>query len=200
MIKNVIFDLGNVILDFQPKIYVESKIDEEKVEKIYKCVFQSDEWPMLDRGTICEEDAKRNIINRNTESEELINKVFENWYDILTPIESSVDTLKKLKQKGYKIYYLSNFHLAAFEYINNKYDLFKLFEGGVVSYKEKLLKPEKEIYEKILYRYSLEPGETLFIDDMEQNIEAAIKLGLKGIVLKEPRKLEDELQKFDINI
>ncbi|NRT73860.1 HAD family hydrolase [Clostridium beijerinckii] len=200
MIKNIIFDLGNVILDFQPKIYVRSKIDEEKVEEIYKCIFQSDEWPMLDRGTICEEDAKRNIINRNTESEELINKVFENWYDILTPIESSVDTLKKLKQKGYKIYYLSNFHLAAFEYINNKYDLFKLFEGGVVSYKEKLLKPEKEIYEKILYRYSLEPGETLFIDDMEQNIEAAIKLGLKGIVLKEPRKLEDELQKFDINI
>lgn len=200
MIKNIIFDLGNVILDFQPKIYVRSKIDEEKVEEIYKCIFQSDEWPMLDRGTICEEDAKRNIINRNTGSEELINKVFENWYDILTPIESSVDTLKKLKQKGYKIYYLSNFHLAAFEYINNKYDLFKLFEGGVVSYKEKLLKPEKEIYEKILYRYSLEPGETLFIDDMEQNIEAAIKLGLKGIVLKEPRKLEDELQKFDINI
>ncbi|NSA87372.1 HAD superfamily hydrolase (TIGR01509 family) [Clostridium beijerinckii] len=70
----------------------------------------------------------------------------------------------------------------------------------MVSYKEKLLKPEKEIYEKILYRYSLEPGETLFIDDMEQNIEAAIKFGLKGIVLKEPRKLEDELQKFDINI
>lgn len=200
MIKNIIFDLGNVILDFQPKIYVRSKIDEEKVEEIYKCIFQSDEWPMLDRGTICEEDAKGNIINRNTESEELINKVFENWYDILTPIESSVNTLKKLKQKGYKIYYLSNFHLAAFEYINNKYDLFKLFEGGVVSYKEKLLKPEKEIYEKILYRYSLEPGETLFIDDMEQNIEAAIKLGLKGIVLKEPRKLEDELQKFDINI
>ncbi|NOW06184.1 HAD family hydrolase [Clostridium beijerinckii] len=200
MIKNIIFDLGNVILDFQPKIYVKSKIDEEKVEEIYKCIFQSDEWPMLDRGTICEEDAKRNIINRNTESEELINKVFKNWYDMLIPIESSVDTLKKLKQKGYKIYYLSNFHLAAFEYINNKYDLLKLFEGGVVSYKEKLLKPEKEIYEKILYRYSLEPGETLFIDDMEQNIEAAIKLGLKGIVLKEPMKLEDELQKFDINI
>lgn len=102
MIKNIIFDLGNVILDFQPKIYVKSKIDEEKVEEIYKCIFQSDEWPMLDRGTICEEDAKRNIINRNTESEELINKVFENWYDILTPIEGSVDTLKKLKQKGYK--------------------------------------------------------------------------------------------------
>ncbi|NSA87373.1 FMN phosphatase YigB (HAD superfamily) [Clostridium beijerinckii] len=94
MIKNIIFDLGNVILDFQPKIYVKSKIDEEKVEEIYKCIFQSDEWPMLDRGTICEEDAKRNIINRNTESEELINKVFENWYDILTPIEGSVDTLK----------------------------------------------------------------------------------------------------------
>ena len=200
MIKNIIFDIGNVLLDFNPKVYVKSKISEEKVEEIYKCIFQSDEWPMLDRGTISEKDAKINIINRNIENEKLINLVFENWYDILMPIESSVDVLKKLKQSGYKVYYLSNFHLAAFEYVTKKHDFFECFDGGVVSYKEKLLKPEKEIYEIIIDRYNLKPCQTVFIDDMKENVKAAIKSGLKGIILKNPKDLKDELEKFNVNI
>jgi len=200
MIKNIIFDLGNVLLEFNPEVYVKSKISEEKVEEIYKCIFKSDEWPMLDRGTISEEEAKMNIINRNVENEELINLVFENWYDILIPIESSVNMLKRLKQNGYKIYYLSNFHLAAFEHVTKKHDFFENFDGGVVSYKEKFLKPEKEIYEMIIDRYDLEPCETIFIDDMKENVDAAVKSGLKGIILKNPKDIKDELKEFDVNI
>ena len=200
MIKNIIFDIGNVLLDFNPKVYVKSKITEEKVEEIYKCIFQSDEWPMLDRGTISEEEAKINIINRNIENEELINLVFENWYDILIPIKSSVEVLKQLKQNGYKVYYLSNFHLAAFEYVVKKHDFFEIFDGGVVSYKENLLKPEKEIYEKIVDRYHLEPSQTVFIDDMKENVKAAMKSGLKGILLNNPEKLKAELEEFNVNI
>lgn len=199
MIENIIFDLGNVLLNFDPKGYVKSKITEEKVEEIYKDIFQSDEWPMLDRGTISEYDAKINIINRNIENEQLINIVFENWYDILTPIESSVDVLKGLKQKGYNVYYLSNFHLAAFEHITKKYDFFECFDGGVVSYKENLLKPEKEIYEKIIDKYNLQPNQTLFIDDMKENVNAAIKSGLKGILLENPKDLRMKLEEFNIN-
>ena len=181
-------------------MYVKSKITEEKVEEIYKCIFQSDEWPMLDRGTISEEQAKTNIINRNIENQELINLVFENWYDILIPIESSVEVLKKLKQNGYKVYYLSNFHLAAFEYVTKKHDFFRIFDGGVVSYKEKLLKPEKEIYEKIVDKYDLEPSQTVFIDDMKENVKAAIRSGLKVILLKNPKDLKIELEKLNVNI
>lgn len=200
MIKNIIFDLGNVLLNFDPKEYVKSKITEEKVEEIYKDIFQSDEWPMLDRGTISEEDAKINIISRNIENKKLINIVFENWYDILTPIESSIDVLKGLKQMGYNVYYLSNFHLAAFECITKKYDFFECFDGGVVSYKEKLLKPEKEIYEKIIDKYNLQPNQTLFIDDMKENVNAAMKSGLKGILLENPKDLRMKLEEFNINI
>ncbi|EKQ51013.1 MULTISPECIES: HAD family phosphatase [unclassified Clostridium] len=200
MIKNVIFDLGNVILEFDPKTYVKAKIGEEKLEEIYECVFKSKEWPMLDRGVISEESAITEIINRNTKNEKLIKLIFENWYDMLTPIDSSVNMLRRLKENGYKIFYLSNFHLAAFEYINNKYNLFELFDGGVVSYKEKLLKPEKEIYEKIITKYDLEPNSTIFIDDMKENIEGAINFGLKGIVLEDPKDLEIELRKYHIKI
>ena len=198
MIKNIIFDLGNVMIDFSPKEYVESKIGKRKAEEIYKCIFQSEEWPMLDRGTIDEENAKKNIINRNIENEDLINKVFKNWYEILIPIESSVSVLKRLKENGYNIYYLSNFHLAAFEYINKKYDLFQLFDGGVFSFKEKLLKPEREIYEKIINKYSLEKSATLFIDDVGVNVDAAKQLGLEGIVLRNPASLTTELEKHNI--
>jgi glucose-1-phosphatase len=200
MIKNVIFDIGNVLLDFDPKSYVSSKVFEEKSDEIYKSIFKSQEWPMLDRGTITEAQAKINIINRKIENEKLINLVFENWYDILSPIETSVEILKDLKEKGYKVYYLSNFHLAAFEYVTKKHKFFECFDGGVVSYKEKLLKPEKEIYEKIISIYDLSPEETIFIDDMKENVEVAMKLGLKGIILKEPKELKREMRKFNINI
>ncbi|WP_160690479.1 HAD family phosphatase [Clostridium sp. C2-6-12] len=200
MIKNVIFDIGNVLLDFEPKEYVKSKVVEEKVEEVYESIFKSEEWPMLDRGTITEEEAKNNIISRKVENTEFINSVFENWYDILTPIESNVEILKRLNEEGYKVFYLSNFHLAAFEYVTKKHDFFGLFHGGVVSYKEKLLKPEKEIYEKILCEYNLEPKETVFIDDMEVNVQAAINNGMKGIVLKDPIELKGELEKLDIKI
>ena len=200
MIKNVIFDIGNVLLDFSPIPYVESKIIKEKAEEVYNSIFKSEEWPMLDRGTITEEQAKLNIINRKVENEELINLVFQNWYDILTPIESSIEILKKLKEKGYQIYYLSNFHLAAFEYVTKKHKFFESFDGGVVSYKEKLLKPENAIYEKIIDTYNLDPQETVFIDDTKENVEAAIKLGLKGIILTDTNELKKELEKIDINI
>lgn len=200
MIKNVIFDLGNVLLNFEPKEHVKSKIIEEKFEEIYESIFKSEEWPMLDRGSISEEEAKANIINRKIENKDLVNSVFENWYDILTPIESSVEILKKLRENGYKVFYLSNFHLAAFEYVTKKYDFFELFGGGVVSYKEKLLKPEKEIYEKIISEYSLEAKETVFIDDMKVNVEAAVKCGMKGIVLKNPVELRSELEKLNVRI
>lgn len=200
MIKNIIFDIGNVLLDFNPEVYVKSKVTEEKVEEIYKCIFQSDEWAMLDRGIITEEEAKSNIINRNIQNEEFINLVFENWYDILIPIESSVDVLKKLKQNGYKVYYLSNFHLAAFEHVTTKYNFFRCFDGGVVSYEEKLLKPQKEIYEKIIDKYNLELSKTVFIDDTKENVEAARRSGLKGIVLNNTKDLIIELREFNVSI
>jgi putative hydrolase of the HAD superfamily len=200
MIKNVVFDIGNVLLNFEPKEYVRSKVIEEKVEEIYESIFKSEEWPMLDRGTITEAAAKENIIKRKIENEEFINAVFQDWYAILSPIESSVDILKKLKENGYKLFYLSNFHLAAFEYVTKNHDFFELFYGGIVSYKEKLLKPEKEIYDKILDTYKLEPSETIFIDDTEENVTAARKHGIHGIVLKDPKDLKALLNEFQVKV
>ena len=200
MYKNVIFDLGNVLLDFNPKGYLKSKVSEEKLDEVFKAIFNSEEWVMLDRGTITEKEAINNIINRNSNYKDEINLAFDNWYDLLKPIEDTVEILSSLKEHGYKIYYLSNFHELAFGEVTRKNNFFKLFDGGVVSYEEKLIKPEEDIYKLILDRYKLNPSETIFVDDMEANVEGANKLGIKTILFKSPKELRDELNNFIIEI
>lgn len=201
MYKNIIFDIGNVLLSFNPIEYLSSKIKQpEKVLEVHKELFQSTEWIMLDRGTITEEEAKNAIISRSIDNGDLIKLSFEDWYDILTPIEATVEVLKLLKNSNYRVYFLSNFHLLAFDYILEKYDFFKLFDGGIVSYKEKLIKPEEAIYRRLIEKYDLNPEESIFIDDVEENVEGAKNLGINTILLKDPNLLKEHLKAYNIHL
>ncbi|MGN0025550.1 MAG: HAD family hydrolase [Clostridium sp.] len=200
MYKNIVFDLGNVLLDFNPRDYLKSKISGDKLEDVFKAVFTSEEWIMLDRGTITEKEAINNIISRNSTYINEINLAFESWYDILKPIEESINILMSLKKNGYKIYYLSNFHQLAFAEVTKKNSFFELFDGGVVSYEEKLIKPEEDIYKLVLDRYKLNPSETIFIDDTKVNVDAANSIGIKGILFKDSEKLREELNSLEVKI
>lgn len=200
MYKNIIFDLGNVLLDFNPRDYLKNKISDDKLEDVFKAVFTSEEWIMLDRGTITEKEAINNIISRNITYIKEINLAFESWYDILKPIEESINILMSLKKNGYKIYYLSNFHQLAFAEVTKKNSFFELFDGGVVSYEEKLIKPEEDIYKLVLDRYKLNPSETIFIDDTKVNVDAANSIGIKGILFKDSEKLREELNSLEVKI
>jgi putative hydrolase of the HAD superfamily len=194
MYKNIIFDIGNVLLNFKPEEYLKTKIREaDRVSEIHKEIFQSEEWLMLDRGTLTEEEAKSILIRNSSRNGHLIELAFENWYELLTPIEDSVEVLKELKGAGYKVYFLSNFHLLAFEYITNKFDFFNMFDGGIVSYREKLLKPEKGIYKRLIEEYKIKPEESVFIDDVQANIEAARKLNFQTILFKNGKDLRKKL-------
>lgn len=200
MYKNIIFDLGNFLLDFNPRDYLKNKISDDKLEDVFKAVFTSEEWIMLDRGTITEKEAINNIISRNSTYIKEINLAFESWYDILKPIEESINILMSLKKNGYKIYYLSNFHQLAFAEVTKKNSFFELFDGGVVSYEEKLIKPEEDIYKLVLDRYKLNPSETIFIDDTKVNVDAANSIGIKGILFKDSEKLREELNSLEVKI
>lgn len=201
MYKNIIFDLGNVLLNFNPEEYLKTKIiEDDKVSEVHKEIFKSKEWIMLDRGTITEEEAINILVKNSSQNGELIRLAFENWYELLTPIEDSVMILKKLKNAKYKVYFLSNFHMLAFEYITKKYDFFNFFDGGIVSYREKLLKPEEEIYKRVIEEYQLNPVESIFIDDVQANIEGARKLNFETILFKSSKDLTEELRRYNINI
>jgi HAD superfamily hydrolase (TIGR01509 family) len=197
MIKNVIFDIGNVLLEFKPLDYLRKTFNDDNLEKfLYKEVFQCKEWLHLDRGILTQDEAIKIISLRNPKQEVHIKRCMDNWIDILSPIEGTVKILNELKENGYKLYLLSNFHSLAFEAVYSRYDFFKHFDGGIISYKENLLKPESEIYTKLLDTYNLNAEECLFIDDTLVNIEVASSLCIKTVHFKNCEMLEKSLSEF----
>jgi len=201
MIKNIIFDIGNVLLEFKPLEYLKRTFNDDNIEKLlYKEIFQSEEWLNLDRGILTQKQATKIISLRNPDYKKHIMKCMDNWIDILKPIEGTVKILKHLKEKGFKLYLLSNFHSLAFEAICSKYDFFENFDGGIISYKENLIKPQAEIYTKLLVTYNLNAQECLFIDDTLVNIEAANKLGIKTLHFENAPLLASGMILFTPNI
>ena len=195
-IKNIVFDLGRVLIKFEPKEYIEENVPEEKREDFYNGIFGSTEWLMLDRGTLSYEDAKKIFKERVPGADKQIDRLFDvDLFEILQPIEENVKLLSKLKEK-YNLYILSNFHQPAFEHIFKKYDFFRLFDGHTVSCYYYLLKPEKEIYDTLIDKFNLIPEETVFIDDTKVNIDACEKEGIRGIHLPDYTELKQKLEEF----
>lgn len=200
MIKNVVFDIGNVLVSFKPEEYVDSKIiDKQIAQRVCGCIFKSEDWLMLDRGTKTEAEAVRDFCLREAEISEHIQNVMKDWHLMLSPMSETVEILKKLKKKDYKLYYLSNYQVEAFEHISN-YDFFSLFDGGILSCNVKLLKPEKEIYEKLTEEYGIKPEESIFIDDTLVNVEGAAKQGFGTINFKGCEDLIKKLVEYDVEV
>lgn len=198
MIKNIIFDIGNTLLSFNPMGYLKKELNDDTViNTLYETIFKSPEWVSLDRGTLTQEEAVEKFCSRQPSLKNEIKQVMEKWERILTPMDESIKLLKYLKSTGCRIYLLSNFHEKAFEYIFDKYSFIKNADGMVISCQVKLLKPEKEIYQALLEKYSLIPEESLFIDDFDKNIEAARELGINGICFKDAKAVYEYVDKLN---
>lgn len=197
MIKNIIFDLGNVLIDYNPIDFIEKNIKKENQQKFLEIVFKSQEWLDLDRGCLEYEEAIEIFSKKLPEEKQRIEDLFNNNIEgVLFPNKKNIEFLKELKEKNLNLYILSNFHKNAFLNMAKKYGFNKYFDGGVISYECKLLKPEKEIFLTILENYNLIPEETLFIDDTLINIETAKQMGIKTIHLEEINSLIDRITNF----
>ncbi len=162
MIRNIIFDLGNVLINFKPIKFMERFTnDSEHIRNFAKKVFWSDTWLNMDRGVLSWDDSKNIFQTQHPEEAPLLELLFSNWKEILTPIENNIQILKDLKQKGYNIFVLSNYIEKPFEYTKNQNDFFSLLDGMVISYQENYVKPERQIYQILLDRYNLIPNESI---------------------------------------
>jgi len=201
MIKNIIFDLGNVLLKFQPSEFLlRFTDDKEYIEQFIAKIFRSKIWMELDRGTISLEEAKIHFLSKYPKEEAFLTLFFNQWMDMLTPIEENINLLKDLRNLGYKTYILSNFIKETYTYIEQKYNISQLFDGQIISGVEKTIKPDKQIYLKLLSRYQLVPEESLFIDDVLSFLKPAKKLGIKTIWNKPGTALREELIKIGISM
>ena len=205
MIKNIIFDLGNIIINYnQDKIINNFTIDEDEKIFIKEKIFKSPEWKLLDLGQITNNDAIEKIQKRNDiKYNKLINIFLHEWYKTQPINEDIVEIAKKLKERNYNIYVLSNMAKETYEYFKN-IDFFKVCNGIVISSHENVKKPDERIFNTLLTRYKLNPKECLFIDDDDTNrsYEAANKIGILGRKV-EPNDKQDIiklLKEFDITL
>lgn len=182
MIKNIIFDLGNVLISFVPSEYLRKKNYPENIRKtIINDIFKSDEWKMLDNGDISLAKAIDALTLKSTLKREEIELIFNLRTEIMFPLDDNVRLLPGLKKRGFSLYYLSNFPLDIFEEIKNGYFFFRYFDGGVISSEVKFSKPDVRIFSFILDKYSLVPEECIYIDDLEENVRSAESLKIKGL-------------------
>jgi len=183
MIKNFVFDLGRVLVDFYPIPYMEQLgLDEETINKLNKIIFQSQDWVDYDSGILLHNtDIIKKLTKEHPELENEIKLVLQDdWVKVHNLREDMADYLISLKKQGYNIYILSNISTDSYEFVS-KYDFFNYIDGGVYSYEVKVSKPNELIYKILLQRYNLVPEETIFIDDSLKNIEVAESLGINGI-------------------
>ena len=184
-VKNIIFDMGRVLLQFEPYVSLNEYCkNEEDKELIYKELFKGPEWIMGDEGKITNGQRYELVKQRIPERlHQTLKLVVENWDMCMEPVEGALEFHKLVKEKGYHIYILSNACNRFFHYFPKHYDL-NSFDGVVVSSDVKMIKPNSEIYQYILKTYHLNPEESLFVDDMKENIEAAGKAGMKGFLFQ----------------
>lgn len=187
MIKNIVFDLGRVLVDFNPQKYLEEfGLEEEIRQSLTKKIFQSKEWEKCDAGVYQNNsDLVDLLVNQYPQLETEIKLVLnKNWVKMLSLKEETQVYLEDLKKQGFKIYILSNLSEESYQYVKN-YKFFKIIDGGVYSYQLKICKPNPKIYEELLNQYKILPKETIFIDDNEKNIEMSEKLGMYGVVFED---------------
>ncbi len=196
MIKNIVFDLGNVLLSFVPSEYLIKKNYPDNIRNsILRDIFQSTEWKMLDNGDITVPEAIESIAAKSSLKREEIALVFNFRRDIMFPLDDNAKLLPELRKQGYKLYYLSNFPLDVFQEIKNDFYFFRHFDGGIISAEVRLSKPDIRFYEYLIGKYSLNPSESLFIDDVEENVRAAEKAGMKAMFTDGSLNIAEQLKK-----
>ena len=183
MIKNVVFDMGNVIIEWNP-INLSRKINLQYHEALVKYLFQSKTWAKLDAGTLSLEDGLAEVLdNAPSEYHEVLEYAFYHWGEYLTIFSETEELIRKLKEKGYCIFMLSNAGVIFDDY-HKHYPVFDMIEDKYISAHHQLVKPGKDIYLDFLKLYDLKAEECLFIDDVLDNVQGARNVGMQAYHFK----------------
>ena len=182
MIKNIIFDFGGVLLDWNPRYLYKSYFNNDEEMEHFLADICNGEWNIKQDAGRPFAEAVKELQAKFPEYAETIQMYDDDWEKMLKcELPGSIDLLKELKSMGYGIYGLTNWSAEKIGYAFANYSFFSLFDGIVVSGVEKVVKPDRKIYEILLERYSLKPGECVFIDDNQDNVDMAKVLGINAI-------------------
>ena len=181
--RNFLLDIGNVLLRFSTRDDIGNLFpsDPALCDVLYQLIFKSHEWIELDRGTLTHAEAFARFTARRPDLSAQIQRVRSCLPLMLAPIEPTSALLPRIKRAGHGLYFLSNYHAELAKDALARNPFFALFDGGVFSCDVHLIKPDPAIYQHLLAHYHLDPSSCLFFDDMPENVDAAIALGIPAV-------------------
>ncbi len=197
MIKNLIFDFGKVLVDYDFEAFFRKYIpDAERCRAFTPVLYNVELQQLLDREERPFEVIMKEWIEKNKEFETEIRYFNEHYPEIVTnEVKGMYNLLSQLKTEGYKLYGLTNWcskvHLTMAQF-----PIFKLLDGQIISSEEKVIKPEPEIYHRLFNKFNIKPEECIFADDRAENIEGGKRLGMGGIVFTDAKQYERELRQI----
>lgn len=186
MIKNIVFDMGMVLVEFDWQAYLNALDIDEKIKETMKekALANINVWNEHDRGVLSDEEFIRFASREAPEIQEGLRRYMEGVGAIITEYPYSREWLHSLKERGYHIYILSNYGATPYKYAREHFSYFGEADGIVISSDVKMIKPEPGIYQYLLETYQLKPEETVFLDDRQDNVAAAEAFGIHGIIFK----------------
>jgi len=193
LIHTIIFDFGGVLIDWNPRYMYRDEFEASSEMEHFLSEICTDDWNLQqDKGRSLAEGT-RMLQEKFPEHAVKIQLYYDQWEKMIKgDIQQNVNLLQKLKEK-YKLYGLTNWSAETFPIVFNRYPFFTLFDGIVISGEEKLIKPDRKIFERILERYQLDAKNALFSDDNIKNIQAAQEMGFATIHVMEETNLKSEL-------
>lgn len=193
-IKNIVFDVGMVLIDFCWAQHCRNLgFSEDIIECFDKNMISSEYWDKMDEGIIMEEDAIREFIKAMPQYQEEIEIFWKHPEGFVQEYSYATPMIQQLKKKGYKVYLLSNYPLGMYQVHWPMFSFFLEVDGYIVSAQECMKKPDERIYRLLCDRYQLKAEECLFIDDRQVNVDAAITMGMKSVLFEEYEELANYL-------
>lgn len=197
---NLVFDLGGVVVRWDPDAIIAGVFNDPRTRaKVKAGVFEHPDWLELDRGTLGRDEAITRAAQRTGISSSDMKRLLHAVPPSLVVFADTVDLLRRLKKKGYPLYCLSNMHFASIEYLEQKESFWEVFDGRVISCRLNLCKPEAGIYEHLLETYALDAADTVFIDDVQKNLDAAAKLGIMTLKFESAAQCERDLRALGVS-
>lgn len=195
MIRNIIFDIGNVLIGFDAMDYLASLFGREKAIRVAEAVFGSGYWQELDIARLSDDEILDLFYSCAPDLRNEIKEAYDRIGECVTKLDWPEDLIKSLKQKGCGVYFLSNMSDHVKDSNTGAFAFTELMDGGIWSCDVHMIKPDPGIYKRLYEKYGLVPEECLFIDDLEENIAVGKKFGMKGIVFRDREQLMADLDK-----
>ncbi|MCD8018721.1 MAG: HAD family phosphatase [Clostridiales bacterium] len=184
-VKTLIFDMGMVLVDFHWRDFLaELGYESEQIEEIGRAVFRNPLWHEFDWGIMTDEEILTQMKRDAPHHVQDIDRIWENFQYVCKPFDYAEELIRSLHELGYKIYILSNFGNTLLHLERPMFTFLDYVDGSVISYAVQQMKPNDDIYESLLSKYTINPANAVFFDDLEANCETARKLGITAVQVK----------------